>query len=75
MRDENGTAALFAEAASSALQLEASKMVDAISLLPGCAGSQADAVSAYTQAKLDGDGRITSIDTWIELPKEQWPSS
>ncbi len=50
-------------------------MIDAISLLPGRAGSQADAVSAYTQAKLYGDGRVTKIDTWVELPREQWPSA
>jgi hypothetical protein len=75
VRDENGLAALFAEAASSASQIEASKMIDAISLLPNCAGSQADAVSAYTQAKLYGDGRVTKIDTWVELPKEQWPKA
>ena len=73
VRDENGLAALFTEAASSASQIEASKMIDAISLLPDCSGSQADAVSAYTQAKLYGDGRVTKIDTWVELPREQWP--
>ena len=63
VRDENGLWALFAEAASSASQIEASRMIDAISLLPTCSGSQADAVSAYTQAKLYGDGRVTKIDT------------
>ena len=62
VRDENGLAALFAEAASSASQIEASNMIDAIALLPNCSGSQADAVSAYTQAKLYGDGRVNKID-------------
>ena len=66
---------MFAEAASSASHIEASKLLDAISLLPGNAGQQSDAVSAYTQAKLYGDGRLEKVETWIELLKEQWPAS
>ena len=58
VRDENGLAAMFAEAASSASHIAASKLLDAVAMLPGCAGEQSDAVSAYTQAKLYGDGRI-----------------
>ena len=33
-------------------QLSASKQLDAIAMLPGCAGEQSDAEQAYTQAKL-----------------------
>ena len=75
VRDENGLAAMFAGAASSASHIEASKLLDAVAMLPGCAGEQSDAVSAYTQAKLYGDGRIGKTETWIELPRDQRPKS
>ena len=58
VRDENGLAATLAEAASSASHIEASTLLDAVAMLPGRAGKQSDAVSANTQAKLFGDGRI-----------------
>ena len=53
--------------ASSAALMEAGKFIDAISLLPGFEGTQADAKQAYTQCELGGD------DTWIFLPRDQWP--
>ena len=62
LKDETGLAALFAEAASSASHIQCSKVLDAVSCLPGCAGQQSDAVSAYTQALLKG------TETWIVAP-------
>ena len=44
-------------------------MSDAIGLLEGNQVEFSDAEAAYTQAKLKG------IDTFIDLPKEQWPDS
>ena len=49
--------------------MQAGKMADAIGLLEGSQVEFTDAEAAYTQAKLKG------IDTWVELPKDQWPNS
>ena len=38
---------------SSASQMTAAKIMDIISRLPGCDGQAADAVSAYTQVKME----------------------
>ena len=49
--------------------------MDIISRLPGCAGQAADAVSAYTQAKMEDAPTLLKIpkaecpETWIRLPK------
>eukprot|EP00959_Pyramimonas_sp_CCMP1952_P469706 9495410-Pyramimonas_sp.AAC.1 len=67
--DETGLAAILRDAASSASQIEASKLCDATALLPNYGGEQSDAPGAYTQALLYGDGRIDPVDTWITLPK------
>ena len=75
MKDQTGLAAIFADAASSASHIEASKMVDAVSLCPGYTGEQSDAPAAYTQALLYGDGRIDPVDTWISLPVPRRPAS
>ena len=73
VKDQSGLSAVFAEVASSASLLEASKLLDAIAMLPGCAGQKSDAPKAYTQSLLYGDGRVDPVDTWIELPRNQWP--
>ena len=55
--------------------------MDIISRLPGCSGQAADAVSAYTQEKLEDAPRLLKIpksecpDIWIRLPKHKWPKS
>ena len=49
MKDDSGSYAVFTEQGSSASQITAAKVMDIISILPGCAGQAADAVSAYTQ--------------------------
>ena len=61
------------------------EMVDAIARFTSqmgvteCAGYDADATAAYTQVKLDeaddllGPGKIP--DTWVRLPKDQWPAA
>ena len=53
VKDDSGSYAVFTEQGSSASQMTAAKIMDSISRLPGCAGQAADAVSAYTQVKME----------------------
>ena len=52
VRDQSAEAALFQDLASSPATVEASNICDMFSLLEDRAALQADAVSAYTQAKV-----------------------
>ena len=73
--------AVFTEQGSSASPMTAAKIMDIISRLPGCAGQAADAVSAYTQVKMEDAPKILKIpksecpDIWIRLPRHKWPKS
>ena len=66
---------------SSASQMTAAKVMDVIARLPGCSGQAADAVSAYTQVKMEDISTLLKIpesecpDIWIRLPKHTWPKS
>ena len=53
VKDDSGSYSVFTEQESSASQLTAAKVMDIISRLPGCDGQAADAVSAYTQVKME----------------------
>ena len=53
VKDDSGSYAVFTEQRSSASQMTAAKVMDIISRLPGCDGQAADAVSAYTQVKME----------------------
>ena len=53
MKDDTGSYAVYTEQGSSASQMTAAKTMDIKSRLPGCAGQAADAVSAYTQVKME----------------------
>ena len=53
VKDDSGSYAVFTEQGSSASQMTAAKIMDIISRLPGCDGQAADAVSAYTQVKVE----------------------
>ena len=53
VKDDSGSYAVFTEQGSSASQMTAAKVMDITSRLPGCAGQAADAVSAYTQVKME----------------------
>ena len=61
--------------------MTAAKVMDIISRLPGCSGQAADAVSAYTQVKMEDVPTLLKIpksecpDIWIRLPKHKWPKS
>ena len=80
MKDDSRSYAVFTEQGSSASQMTAARVTDTISRLPGCAG-QADAVSACTQVKMEDAPTLLKIpesecpDTWIRLPRHNWPKS
>ena len=53
VKDYSGSYAVFTEQGSSASQMRAAKVMDIISRLPGCARQAVNAVSAYTQVKME----------------------
>ena len=59
--DKFSLEAQFPDQGSGASLMSASKLTDAVSLLPGCSGEQSDAPSAYTQSKL-GTGMKTPTE-------------
>ena len=58
---DSGSYAVFTEQGSSASLMTAAKVMDIISRLPGCSGQAADAVSAYTQVKMEDDPTLLKI--------------
>ena len=63
-------------------KLRPPKVMDIISRLPVCAGQAADAVSAYTQVKMEDAPKLLKIPKsecadiiWIRLPRHKWPKS
>ena len=81
VKDDSGSYADLTELGSSASQLTAAKVMDIISRLPGCIGQAADAVSSYTQVKMEDATKFLKIpksecpDIWIRLPRHKWPKS
>ena len=81
VKDDSGSFAVFTEQGFSASQMTAAKIMDIISRLPGCDGQAADAVSAYTQVKMEDAQKLLKIpksecpDIWIRLPRHKWPKS
>ena len=81
VKDDSGSYAVITEQGSSASQMTAAKIMDIISRLPGCDGQAADAVSAYTQVKMEDAPKLLKIpesecpDIWIRLPRHKWPKS
>ena len=81
VKDDSGSYAVFTEQGSSASQMTAAKVMGNISRLPGCAGQAADAVSAYTEVKMEDAPKLLKIpksecpDIWIRLPRHKWPKS
>ena len=65
----------------SASQMTAVKVMDIISMLPGCAGQAADAISAYTQIEKEDAPKLLKIpksecpDIWIRLPQHKCSKS
>ena len=81
VKDDSGSYAVFTEQGPSASQMTAAKVMDIISRLPGCARPAADAVSAFSQVKLEDAHKLLKIpksecpDSWIRLPRHKWPKS
>ena len=74
VKDDSGSYAVFIEQGSSASQMTAAKIMDIISRLPGCDGQAADAVSAYTQVKMEGAHKLFKIFK-IGMPRHLDPST
>ena len=57
--------------------MTAAKIMDVIARLPDCDGQAADAVSAFSQVKLEDAPRLLKIpksecpDVWIRLPRHK----
>ena len=70
VKDDSGAHAVFTEQGSSA-----SHTTMDVARLPGCDGQAADAVSGYTQVKLEDAPRLLKIpksecpDVWTRLPR------
>ena len=81
VKDDSGSYAAFTEQGSSASPMTAAKVMGIISRLPGCDGQAADAVSGYTQVKMEDAHKLLNIprsecpDIWIRLPRHKWPKS
>ena len=81
VKDDSGSYAVFTEQGTSASQRISAKIMDIVSRLPGCDAQAADAVSAYTQVKMEDAQKLFKIpksecpDIWIRLPRHQWPKS
>ena len=81
MKDDSGSYAVFTEQGSAASQMTAARVMDITSKMPGCAGQEADAVSAYIQVKVEDAPTLLKIpksecpDIWIRPPKRKWPKS
>ena len=67
VKDDTGSYVVFTEQGSSAPQMTAAKVMDIMSRLPGCAGQAADAVSAYTQVKMEDAPKL------LKIPKSECP--
>ena len=61
VKDDSGSYAVFTEQGSSASQMTAAKVMDIIPRLPRCSGQTADAVSAYTQVKVEDARKLLNI--------------
>ena len=61
VKDDSGSYAVFTEQGSSSSQMTAAKVMEIISRSPGCAGQAADAVSAYTQVKMEDAPKLLKI--------------
>ena len=53
VKHDSGSYAIFTGRGSSTSQMTAAKVMDNISRLPVCAGQAANAISAYTQVKME----------------------
>ena len=64
VKDDSGACAVFIEQGLSASQMTAAKVMDVSARLPDCARQAADAVSAYTQVKMEDAPKLLSMYTY-----------
>ena len=61
--------------------MTAARVMGIISRVPGCSGQAADAVSTFSQVKMEDAPSLLKIpksecpDIWTRLPKHKWPKS
>ena len=67
VKDDSGACAVSNEQGSSAPQVTAAKVMDVIARQPDCDGQAADAVSAYTQVKMEDAHKL------LRIPKSECP--
>ena len=60
-KNDSGSYVVFNEQGSSASQMTATKVMDVVARLPGCAGQAADAVSAFSQVHMEDAPRLLRI--------------
>ena len=81
VNDGSGAYVVFTERGSSASQIDCCKSDGRHCEITGYAGQAADAVSAYTQVKMEDASRMLEIpksqcpDFWICLPRHKWSQS
>ena len=81
VKDDSASYAAFTEQGSSASQMTGAKVMDVTARLPDCQGQAADAVSAYTQVKMNDAPKLLKgpksecPDLWIRVPLHEWPKS
>ena len=66
VKDDSGSYAVFTEQGSSASQMTAAQVMDILSRLPGCAGQAVDAVSAYTQVKMEKQESTVRMSRYLD---------
>ena len=75
MKDDSGAYAIFTKQGSLTSQMTAAKVFDVIARLPDGDVRAADAISAYTQVKMEDHQKLLLIPqlecqvVWIRLPK------
>ena len=81
VKDDSGSYAVVTEQGSSASHMTAAEVLDVISRLADCAGKASDAVSAYTQVKMEDAPDVLRLPKsgcptiWIRLPRSRCPNS
>ena len=63
MKDDSGSYAVFTEQGSSASQMTAAKVMNVIARLPDCDRQADDAVSAYTQVRLEDASKFLKFQS------------
>ena len=69
-KDEDGCLAVYQQLSANPTSISSANNNIAYGRLPGSKTTQADAIKAYVQSRLR-----SKHETWIALPREQWPAA